>query len=241
MVENATASIGIDVGGTFTDLVLHDESRGITHSGKLLTTAEAPSVAILNGVRQLLSETGTEPGQIRTIVHGTTLVTNTLLERTGVKVGLLCTEGFRDVIEMGGEIRYDVDDLFLEPVPVLVPRHRRIGIAGRMMADGTERSALDEASIQRVVRQMVEGERIQALAIAFLHSYRNPAHELRARKVVQEIYPDLLVSLSSEVAPEIREYERANTTCVNAYVQPIVDSYLERLEGELADLGFQGD
>lgn len=236
-----TTRIGVDIGGTFTDFVLHDEARGITRTGKRLTTPEAPSRAIIEGVQRLLEETGTTPAQIHSIIHGTTLVTNTVLERTGARVGLIGTAGFRDVLEMGREIRYDVDDLSQQPAPVIVPRWLRATAAGRILADGRERTPLDEAELLSEVRRLREVHGIEALAIAFMNSYRNPAHELRAREVVHSVYPDLLISLSSEVAPEIREFERTSTACVNAYVQPLMHAYLDRLGRELADLGFAGD
>jgi len=236
-----TTRIGVDIGGTFTDFVLHDEARGITRTGKRLTTPAQPSQAIVEGIERLLAETGTRAGQIASIVHGTTLITNTVLERTGAKVGLLATEGFRDVLEMGRESRYDVDDLFLQPAPLIVPRSLRLGVGGRLLADGSERTPLDEEGVARSVRTLVEEHRIEALAIAFFHAYRNPAHERRARQIVHGLYPGLLVSLSAEVAPEIREFERTTTACVNAYVQPRVHGYLDRLGADLAALGFEGD
>lgn len=236
-----TARIGVDIGGTFTDFVFHDEARGITRTGKRLTTPDEPGRAIIEGVRRLLDETGSQAAQIHSIVHGTTLITNTVLERTGAKVGLIATAGFIDTLEMGRETRYDVDDLFQPAVPVIVPRNLRRGVEGRMRADGMESEPLDIASIEREVRSLVEVEKIEALAIAFMNAYRNPAHELQARAAIHRLYPDLLVTLSSAVAPEIREYERTNTACVNAYVQPRVHGYLDRLVDELADLGFSGD
>lgn len=236
-----TTRIGVDIGGTFTDFVLHDEARGITRIGKRLTTPDAPSRAIVEGIQRLLAETNTDPAQIGSIVHGTTLITNTVLERTGAKVGLLCTEGFRDVLEMGRESRYDVDDLFLPPVPVIVPRRLRRPVRGRMLASGAEFEPLSVEDVVREARWLVESERVEALAIAFMHSYRNPAHERQALDAVRELYPDLLVTLSSDVAPEIREYERTNTACVNAYVQPRVHAYMGRLTSDLAGIGFQGE
>lgn len=236
-----TTRIGVDIGGTFTDFVLHDESRGITRVGKRLTTPGDPSRAIVEGILRLMAETNTQPAQIGSIVHGTTLITNTVLERTGAKVGLLCTEGFRDTLEMGRESRYDVDDLFLPPVPVVVPRRLRRPVQGRMLASGAEFESLSVDDVVREVRWLVDVEGIEALAIAFMHSYRNSAHERRALEAVRELYPDLLVTLSSQVAPEIREYERTNTACVNAYVQPRVNAYMSRLASDLAGIGFVGE
>lgn len=236
-----TARIGVDIGGTFTDFVLHDEARGITRTGKRLTTPDDPSRAIIEGVQRLLEETGTVASQLHSIVHGTTLITNTVLERTGAKVGLIATQGFADTLEMGRETRYDVDDLFQQPVPVIVPRNLRRGVPGRIMANGEEREPLDERELIAQVTDLVENEGIEALAIAFMNAYRNAAHEQRALAIVKAAFPGLLVTISSAVAPEIREYERTNTACVNAYVQPRVHGYLDRLTDELGALGFDGD
>lgn len=236
-----TTRIGVDIGGTFTDLVLHDDVRALTWTGKRLTTPEAPSRAIVEGVQRLLDETATDIAQVHSIVHGTTLITNTVLERTGARVGLITTEGFRDMLEMGREIRYDVDDLYAQPATAIVPRQRRLGVGGRLRVDGSEHAPLDEPALLEAARRLVEEHEIEALAIAFLHAYANPAHELRARELIRKVYPQLLVTLSSEVAPEIREYERTNTACVNAYVQPRVHGYLDRLENDLAKIGFDGE
>jgi N-methylhydantoinase A len=235
-----TTRIGVDVGGTFTDLVLHDEARGLTHTCKLLTTPAEPSRAVIDGIGRLLAETGTAIEQVHDIVHGTTLVTNAVLERTGAKVGLITTLGFRDILEMGREIRYDVEDLHARPAPVLVPRHLRHGVPGRITADGAEDVPLGEEALRKAVRALVDEERIEALAIAFLHSYVNPEHERRARDLVQSLVPGLPVTLSSEVAPELGEYERTSTACVNAYVQPAMRAYLGRLERELTGIGLAG-
>ncbi|WP_343675822.1 hydantoinase/oxoprolinase family protein [Paraburkholderia heleia] len=241
MKKQKTARVGIDIGGTFTDFVFHDEVRGITRTGKRLTTPDDPSRAIVEGLERLLAETSTTAGQVQTIVHGTTLITNTVLERTGARVGLLTTEGFRDVIQMGRESRYDVDALFLEPVATLVPRKLRLGVRGRLRADGAEHEPLDEESVGIAVRRLVEEYQIESLAISFLHSYRNPVHERRALDIVRGLYPHLYVTLSSSVAAEIREFPRTTTACVNAYVQPRVHGYLDRLSGALASTGFSGD
>lgn len=236
-----TARIGVDIGGTFTDFVFHDESRGITSTGKRPTTTDNPGRAIIEGIERLMAETNTVADQIHSIIHGTTLVTNTVLERSGAKVGLLATAGLVDVIEMRRETRYDVDNLKQTPPPVIVPRNLRRGIAGRIAADGTEIEPLDEAQVLTEIDHLVKHEHVEALAIAFMNSYRNPAHELRAAALVAERYPDLPITPSSQVAPVIREYERTNTACVNAYVQPRVSGYLDRLTGDLKRMGFRGE
>ncbi|URN04578.1 hydantoinase/oxoprolinase family protein [Actinomadura madurae] len=235
-----TARVGVDIGGTFTDLVLHDESRQITRTGKLLTTPDDPGRGVLAGIQRLLRESAIGWDDVATIVHGTTLITNTVLERTGAEIGLITTEGFRDVLEMGGEIRFDTENLFARPAPVLVPRNRRLDVPERVLADGTEHLALDEEALLGAARTLLEDHHVEALAVAFLHSYRNPAHERRAREVIAAAHPEALVTLSCEVAPEIREYERMSTACVNAYVQPRVHTYLDRLEGSLRAAGFAG-
>ena len=235
-----TARIGVDVGGTFTDFVLHDPASDLVHVGKLLTTPEDPSAAIIAGISRLLRETGLRPSDLHSVVHGTTLITNTIIERTGATVGLLTTEGFRDTIEIGRETRYDLYDLFLEMPPTLVPRHRRLEVPERIDADGKVLLKLDEDAVASAARQLVEGENCEALAIAFMHSYRSPEHERRAGEIVRQLYPSLPLSLSAAVAPEIREYERTSTACANAYVQPLMQRYLDRLEAELGKLGFLG-
>jgi N-methylhydantoinase A len=239
-VPTRTARIGVDVGGTFTDLVLHDPRRDLVHTGKLLTTPGDPSAAIIAGVVRLLREVGMHPADLHSVVHGTTLIANTIIERTGATVGLLATDGFRDSIEIGRETRYDLYDLFLDPPPTLVPRHRRLEVPERISADGEVLLALDEDAVARAARQLVEQEGCEALAIAFMHSYRAPAHEQRAAAIVRGLYPDLPLSLSAEVAPEIREFERSSTACANAYVQPLMRRYLDRLETLLGKIGFAG-
>ena len=210
------------------------------HTGKLLTTPDDPSAAIIDGITRLLREVRLHPADLHSVVHGTTLIANTIIERTGATVGLLTTEGFRDSIEIGRETRYDLYDLFVDPPPTLVPRYRRLEIPERVSADGEVLLALDEAAVARAARQLVERDGCDALAIAFMHSYRAPAHEQRAAAIVRGLYPDLALSLSAEVAPEIREFERTSTACANAYVQPLMQRYLDRLETSLAEIGFAG-
>ncbi|NKC31443.1 hydantoinase/oxoprolinase family protein [Falsiroseomonas selenitidurans] len=237
---SGTARIGVDVGGTFTDFVLHDPVRKLVATGKRLTTPDDPSEAIIAGVLRLLEETGLAAADLHSIVHGTTLVTNTIIERTGATVGLLTTAGFRDVIEIGRETRYDLYDLYLEAPPTLVPRHRRLEIPERIDVHGATLLPLDEDAVRTAVTRLVTEEKIEALAIAFLHAYHADRHEVRAGAIVAELYPALPVSLSSRVAPEIREFERTSTACANAYVQPLMRRYLDKLEADLAALGFAG-
>ena len=231
------ARVGVDVGGTFTDLVLHDATRGITRTGKLLTTPDDPSRAIVDGIARILREAGLTPGDLHSIVHGTTLVTNTIIERTGARVGLLTTAGFRDALEIGREIRYDLYDLFLEPPPTLVPRHLRLEVPERISAQGEVLLALDETVLLAQGRALVAAG-AEAIAVAFLHSYREAAHERRAGELLAPL--GLPVTLSSAVAPEIREYERTSTACANAYVQPRMQRYLRKLEADLRGTGFGG-
>jgi N-methylhydantoinase A len=238
--KSRTARIGVDVGGTFTDFVLHDPASDLVHVGKLLTTPEDPSAAIIAGISRMLKETGLKPSDLHSVVHGTTLITNTIIERTGATIGLLTTQGFRDSIEIGRETRYDLYDLFLEMPPTLVPRQRRLEISERIDRDGNVLLKLNEGAVVSAAKQLVEGDGCEALAIGFMHSYRSSLHERRAGEIVRRLYPSLPLSLSAEVAPEIREYERTSTACANAYVQPLMQRYLDRLEAELGKLGFVG-
>ncbi|MEX2643387.1 MAG: hydantoinase/oxoprolinase family protein [Acetobacterales bacterium] len=240
MTDTPTVRIGVDVGGTFTDFVLYDEKNGRVQTGKRLTTPEDPSIAMLEGIERLLEETGIDAGALHSVVHGTTLVTNTVIEQKGAKVGLIATKGHRDGIEIGNEIRYDLFDLFLERPPILVPRHRRLEVAERMAPDGSVLMPLDEDAVRAAANRQVEEFGSEAVAIAFMHSYRNPAHEQRARDIIAELYPDLPVTISGEVAPEIREFERTSTAVTNAYVQPLMRRYLDTLENKLRDIGFRG-
>jgi len=241
MTTTASARVGVDVGGTFTDLVLHDPVRNIVRTGKLLTTPDDPSEAILNGIARILREAGLEPGDVHSVIHGTTLVTNTIIERTGAKVGLLTTDGFRDSIEIGRETRYDLYDLFLETPTLLVPRALRLEIPERIGADGRVLKPLDEEAVAVATKQLVEGEGVEALAVGFLHSYHAPQHEKRAGEIIRSLYPKLPISLSAEVAPEIREFERSSTACANAYVQPLMARYLDRVQSTLESTGFRGN
>ena len=232
--------IGVDVGGTFTDFVLVDEDRDLIYTGKRLTTPDDPSRAIAGGVERLLAEAGTEAGGVHSVVHGTTLVTNTIIEQTGAKVGLITSRGFRDALEMGREIRYDLYDLFLEAPPTLVPRRLRREVAQRHAPDGEELLPFDADEFRAVARDLIEQEKVDAIAVCFMHAYRNPTHERAARAILRDEFGAVPVTISSEVAPEIREYERTSTTCANAYVQPLMQGYLARLEEQLRAMGIAG-
>ena len=188
----------------------------------------------------MLDETGLSAGDLPRVVHGTTLVPTTVIEGTGAKVGLITTEGHRDGIEIGNEIRYDLFDLFLDRPPILVPRHRRLEVPERIAPDGSVLLPLDTEAVKVAAVTLVEENGVEALAIAFLHAYRNANHERAARDAVRTLYPDLPITISGEVAPEIREFERASTACCNAYVQPLMQRYLDTLNGKLAAIGFKG-
>ena len=231
--------VGIDIGGTFTDLVLIDDATGERAVGKVLTTPGDPSEAVEEGLRGLLAGEGVGASRLKTIIHGTTLVTNALIERRGAPTALLATEGFRDAVAIGTEHRYDMYDIFLEKPEPLVPRALRYGIRERTLDDGSVVHALDEEQVRSVAAEMVEVG-IEAVAVSFLHGFRNSAHERRVAEILAEEAPGMVVSLSSEVSPEIREYERTSTTIANVYVRPLVERYLRRLEERLRDLGFGG-
>ena len=232
--------LGVDIGGTFTDFALVDDQTGALAVHKQLTTPADPSQCVLAGLAALLERTGTEIAELTTIAHGTTLVTNAVIERKGAATGMLVTEGFRDVLDIAMERRYDLFDLRLHFAEPVVPRRLRLEIPERVMFDGAIGVPIDEASVGRAVTRLVEEHGIEALAVCFLHSYADPGHEERAREIANTLYPDLRVTTSNEVLPFMREYERWTTTTINAYVQPLTDRYLDHLESGLAEMGFQG-
>jgi N-methylhydantoinase A len=230
--------VGVDVGGTFTDFVLVDDHRDLIFTGKRLTTSEDPSVAITEGLERLVEEAGTSVPELSAIVHGTTLVANTMIERKGAKIGLITTEGFRDSLEMGREIRYDLYDLFFEKPKPLAPRFLRLAIDERVNSNGEILRSLDESGLKDAAQQLKE-EGVEAIAICFMHSYANDSHERKAKEILEAAFPDIPITTSTEVAPEIREYERANTACANAYVLPLMQRYLGNLSEKLAALGLK--
>src|SRR5215218_838129 len=199
--------IGVDIGGTFTDFLLFDEASGRFELGKTLTTPAEPASAVRAGLVDLLANAGKQSQDVEQIVHGTTLVTNALIERKGAKTALVTTAGFRDAIEIGREHRYDLYDLFLELPAPLVPRYLRLEVAERIYADGTVHMPLDFDELDALIDRLT-AEGIEAVAIAFLHSYQNPTHERLAADRFEAKAPQIVVSTSADVVPEIREYER---------------------------------
>jgi 5-oxoprolinase (ATP-hydrolysing)/N-methylhydantoinase A len=238
-LSSARYRLGFDIGGTFTDFVLLDAATGGITLHKCLTTPADPAEGALSGIRAITEQAGIAVSDLSEVLHGTTLVTNALIERRGATTGLLTTRGFRDVLELGIEQRYDIYDLFLKFPEPIVPRRRRIEITERVAADGQVIAPLDVAELRDAGAKLV-AEGCTALAVCFLHAYANPAHERAAAAVLREAFPSLAISLSSDVAPEIREYERSVTTCANAFVQPLMDRYLGKLLREFDALGFAG-
>lgn len=230
---------GIDIGGTFTDLLLVDD-HGRTIIGKTLTTPDDPSAAVESELREALREVDAGAAGRGTLVHGTTLVTNAIIERRGPPTALLATAGFRDAVEIGREHRFDLYDLNLEFPRPLVPRYLRFDVPERIAADGTVVLPLDEDYVRRLVGELRD-RGIGAIAVCYLHSFRNPVHERRTADLIAAIAPRIRVSLSSEVAPEIREFQRMSTTAANVYVQGRVAGYLGELHGRIRRLGFGGD
>jgi N-methylhydantoinase A len=231
---------GVDIGGTFTDLLLLDERTGEMIIGKILTTPGDPSVAVIQGLQALLAERQLDPAAVSATIHGTTLITNAIIERKGAKTGLITTQGFRDALEIGREKRYDIYDIFLENPEPLVPRALRREVAERLDETGRVLVPLNRMEVFEVVQDLLRAG-VEALAVVLLHSFRNPAHERIIREVVEAEFPALTLSLSSDVMPEIREFERTSTTVANVYVKPIARRYLNKLRVEVQQLGFGGD
>ena len=225
---------GVDIGGTFTDLIVVDDQTGAFAVGKALTTPDDPSEAVQSVLVETLQRAGIEPADLQTLVHGTTLVTNAIIERKGARTALLTTQGFRDSTEIGREHRYDLYDLMLEHPRPLVPRYLRFDVPQRTLADGSTLQELDVPFVECLARELAE-HGVEAVAIVFLHSFTNPLPERAAREAVQRAAPNMRVSISSDVVPEIREFERASTTIANVFVQTRVERYLRELEARLTE------
>ena len=229
--------LAADVGGTFTDIVLENASTRWTT--KVLTTPAAPEDGVLNGIEKIMGISGKTLPEVASFVHGTTLATNAIIERRGAKTALIGTDGFRDVLEIGTESRYDQYELALVRPKPLVARPLRFTVRERMDARGNVLLALDEAQLLEIAAEL-KAQEITSVGVAFLHSFMNPSHERRAAELLKEALPGLYVSISCEVCPEIREYERTSTTVANAYIQPLMDGYLARMESRLRAMGFDG-
>ena len=233
-MQEKSIRLGVDIGGTFTDVVLEHGKK--LFSTKVLTTYTTPDDAIIDGMHRVCQQSGIAPARISQIIHGTTLATNALIERRGAKTALITTEGFRDVIEMRTESRFEQYDLNLILPQPLLPRNFRYTIDERMQADGQVLKPLHRSDIEALVDEIkVAG--FESVAVGLLHSYVNDAHERLIAEVLAERMPQAMVSLSSQVSPQMREYERFNTTIANAYIKPLIKSYLARLKGRLADEG----
>ena len=226
-----SARLAIDIGGTFTDVVL--DRDGIIHSLKVLTTPANPADGFMAGVRELMAATGTKPTDVTLIIHGTTLATNALIERKGARTGLIVTEGHRDSLEIAYESRFDQYDLSADRLAPLVPRELRLPVKERMNFKGEVLTPLDEATLDKAIA-VLEREGVASVAVGLLHAYANPSHEQRIAEVIGRRLPKLSVSLGSDVCPEIREYERQSTTAANAYVKPLMANYLNQLSTDLA-------
>jgi len=232
--------IGVDIGGTFTDVVLWQAGSATLVREKLLTTPEDPAVAVLDGTARALARAGITAAQLERVIHGTTLVANALIERKGVPTALITTRGFRDVLEIGREWRYDLFNLDIEMPAPLAPRPLRLEVDERMDASGQVLTPLGPASVQAAISRLRESA-VESVAVCLLHAYGNPAHERQIEEAIAQALPQLSVSLSSDVSPELGEYERSSTTVANAYVHPIFRGYVERLVRALGELGYGRD
>ena len=232
--------LGIDIGGTFTDATLINENTGEISVGKVPSTPEDPSVGFMNAADRMLLDASVSPDQVEYLVHGTTVATNAIIEKKVAPTGFITTDGFRDLLEIQRQIRPTLYDLHFEKPRPLVPRYLCFGIPERLDAQGGVLTPLDENKLMDAVQQL-KREYVAAVAVCFLHSYINPTHENRAGEILREVFPDAIVSLSSEVAPEFREYFRASTTVINACIRPIVAHYLQSIEDRLREKGIEAE
>ncbi|MEW6107522.1 MAG: hydantoinase/oxoprolinase family protein, partial [Bacillota bacterium] len=228
--------VAADVGGTFTDLYAVDDERGLRWAAKVPSTPEDPSLGIVRGLSRVLELSGLQPAQVSHFIHGTTVATNTVIQRKGAKTALLTTRGFRDVLEIGRQKRPHLYDISRDKVKPLVTRDLRFEVTERVLASGEVAVPLGEDDV-RTAAQRLGGAGVQAVAVSFLHAYRFAQHELVAAEILRDLLPGVYVSCSSEVLPEFREYERTTTTVLNAYLGPVVSSYVERLKGRFREAG----
>ncbi|MDG1272883.1 MAG: hydantoinase/oxoprolinase family protein [Alphaproteobacteria bacterium] len=235
-----TWRLGIDIGGTFTDFALLDQAGHKLAIHKQLTTPSDPSIAVVDGIKEILRKNYVSISDISVIAHGTTLVTNAVIERNGVATGMLVTSGFEDILDTGMEQRYELFDLRITYPEPIIPRDLRKGISERVHFNSSVETSIDLEEVRRHTKELVETKNIKALAVCFLHSYINPSHESAVVNLVQNEFPNLYVSSSSDVYPNMREFERWTTTAINAYTRPMIDQYLAKLEKDLEGLGFKG-
>ncbi|WP_233161348.1 MULTISPECIES: hydantoinase/oxoprolinase family protein [unclassified Achromobacter] len=231
-------ALGIDIGGTFTDIVVYDTLSGTSTSHKELTTPKAPYEGVIRGVRTLFEREGLPYANVDRVIHATTLFTNALIERKGALTGLITTAGFRDTLEMAREHKYELFDLHIELPRPIVPRRLRLEASERMGHDGAVQQPLDVAQVVEQAGRLAAAG-VTSIAIVFLHAYANPVHERMARDAIEAAHPQLFISISSDVSPQIREFERTSTTVANAYVKPLADGYLDRMTAEIKALGIQ--
>ena len=232
--------LGVDIGGTFTDIALIDEATGQIYTGKVSSTPQDPSGGFMEAVQRLLAKQQVAAQDVAYIVHGTTVATNAIIEGKVAPTGFITTEGFRDMLEIARQIRPTLYDLQFEKPRPLVPRHRCFGVPERLDASGAELTPLDEDALRQVASKLRD-EGVESIAVCFLHAYANPEHEQRAGKIIAEVFPEAVVSLSAEVAPEFREYLRASTTVINSCIRPVVARYLQRIEDRLAQAGIAAE
>lgn len=228
--------LGVDIGGTFTDFLLFNEEKKEIAMAKVPTISDNQALGIMNGIEQIIQQMEIKPGKIRFFIHGTTVATNALLEREGVKVALIVTEGFRDVLHIMRQDRPKLYDFFARRPQPLVPRHLRFEVPERILYDGQVQRKLDERELRKIIKQ-IKKQKVKSVAVCLLHSYSNPVHEQRIKEILKEDYPGIDISISSEVLPAIKEYERMSTTVINAYVLPIMDKYLKALDNQLNKIG----
>jgi len=231
--------LGCDIGGTFTDFVLLDDRTGQIAIHKCLTTPGDPSAAVESGIRHFEGDAAGFVSRLDEVIHGTTLVINSIIERKGARTGLITTKGFRDVLELGREMRYAPYDIFAEFPAPLVPRRLRLEVDERVRSDGTVLASLDAEHARAVVHELLDMD-VESIAVCLLNSFENPDHEMQLKAIIQEMAPEVSVSISYEVLPQIREYERTSTTVANAYVKPLTSTYLKRLSERLETHGFGG-
>ena len=234
-IPQSSRRLAIDVGGTFTDVVLVDDATGSVWFTKVLSTPSDPSVGSLAGAVEILQRTSVQASAVADVIHATTVATNAILEGKGARTGLITTRGFRDVLEMGQEARYDIYDLGIKMPPPLVPRRRRLEVNERIAFEGEVLTPLDEEEVAETLCYLVEEAGIESLAICLLHGFAHPIHEVRIAEIATRLFPDLMVSVSHRVSAEIREFERASTTVVDAYVKPMVQKYVGRLTNEMLE------